>query len=480
MLGVAVVLTVSALWASPPLTTSTATSRTGTTQSASLPLADGVVQWSGRVADGNGRAVPHAAIRVIWGPGVSSASEPDGSFTVSCLRMVPELSAVLAIEQPQLELAGFMLRGNGDGESKVCLTQTVDLTGRVIGENGTPINRGRVTLDWDSGKFGCFSFKEYETDSQGRYSFHGVPSGHNYRVMASDGDDLVIGSRNAEIPIGKTGDAEVPPIMVLPLGSGHERREDAGSSSASASSVPSDKLSYDEFGREATMQCGIPVVYEVRFDFVPLDESVVKDILKVAEPLAPQGQKVWYIQADDSSVVKGRPWWHAKVFYTPTTASDRIRKGKSIYLDSNSTRHEEMRRANPAFVHEPPRYSDYVQVSLPEKPFGKRLTPPRLRMWPFEAPEGLNDTDIIEIVDLARAMSPVGGDDGPEREIPFRKGWWDYDGKGRILGITHSDDVTVEVTLGCIQGPMAGQGETLRCVKKDGRWVVLGRNFWIS
>jgi len=123
----------------------------------------------------------------------------------------------------------------------------------------------------------------------------------------------------------------------------------------------------------------------------------------------------------------------------------------------------------------------YWQVSRSDQPFREELTVPDESLLPFAVPEGFTEEEVIEIVDFLRSgpsEEPDGSNaSGYPRTLGFPQR---LDGAQPIHSIERRDGV-IEVRTGVQQDMLAGQGEILRCRKRDdGTFEVLSLGMWIS
>ena len=234
-----------------------------------------------------------------------------------------------------------------------------------------------------------------------------------------------------------------------------------------AFSTDSELAPADETGK--TPRGKVPVICNSELPPDPMRVSEFTRILDYAEPLAPAGQRVWFIVVNYSvnrvaRIRVGRTdWWRVKqalshpvimywsadVYFTPDANAGRVRKGKAVNLKSDELQ--------PKLALAADQY-DYIMVSSSDAPFGKELVTPAKKLLPFAQPEGFSDEEIVELIDFARSEEDLGP----------------------ILYIERQEDGSVEITDG-VEGDdyLSGYGSTLRCVKREGRWVATGGGSWM-
>ena len=217
----------------------------------------------------------------------------------------------------------------------------------------------------------------------------------------------------------------------------------------------------------------VPVVYDQRLSPKPLGSDQVQLALKKAAPLVPAHQQVWFILVHWNRINEGNPDWNATVYLKPEASTPRLRKGKCIHVRSDYS-YSVKKFVKPQFAWKEfrPDLRNYVQVSLPEQPFGLNLEVPKPRLWPFLQPVGFSDSEIIEMVDFARTSPRVERPDGHRGP--------QFDGQQPIYFIYRLPGGTVEVMSGSMQDICAGAGDGLECVKKNGKWVAIEASWWNS
>ena len=217
----------------------------------------------------------------------------------------------------------------------------------------------------------------------------------------------------------------------------------------------------------------VPVVYDQRLSPKPLGSDQVELALKKAAPLVPRHQQVWFILVHWNRINEGNPDWNATVYLKPDTSTPRLRKGKCVHVRSDYS-YSVKKFVKPQFAWKEfrPDLRSYVQVSLPEEPFGANLEVPKPRLWPFLQPVKFGDGEIIEIVDFARTSPRVERPDGHRGP--------QFDGQQPIYWMYRLPGGTVEVMSGSMQDIAAGAGDGLECVKKNGKWVPIEVSWWNS
>ena len=227
-----------------------------------------------------------------------------------------------------------------------------------------------------------------------------------------------------------------------------------------------------------------PVLYDRQLSLDPLTDEQLREIVEEAVPQTPQRHEIWYVHVHNNRVFKGERHWNVTVFYTPSVVTRRTRRGQSFHLRDNYRRvREKITRevGDDSWLKEIKLLDDYVQISLPDAPFGESLELPTYRLWPFRSPEGFTDDELIELVDFARDSPRV-----PRRIIEERPGQVAVTGGGQFNGqepiyrIRRLDDGMVEVWSGSQQDNVAGSGSFMKCVKKDGVWLVVTAGWWVS
>lgn len=222
-----------------------------------------------------------------------------------------------------------------------------------------------------------------------------------------------------------------------------------------------------------------PITYDERLSPKRLTPGQIEGILAEARVCAPAGRPVWFILVHDNSLqLNGVEFANVSVYFEPDTATPRMRKGK-FFRESYASKGLVKQFApstQPDFV---PDLLDYVQVSLESSPFGKDLEVPASRLWPFPTPDGFTDADVIEIVDFIR--TPPDTDTratiNPDGSISFKLLSWYW---GEPIFFIRKDGEVIEVRTGAMQHSLGGGGSWIRCIKKDGKWVVLESGTWVS
>jgi len=222
-----------------------------------------------------------------------------------------------------------------------------------------------------------------------------------------------------------------------------------------------------------------PVVYDQRLDPKPLTDAQLSQIVGFTIGHLPRGLRIWYVHVHFNNVSGGNERWHVSVFFAPESTGPRVRKGRYFHLRDRMFL-DAAKRPLPT----PEELArQYVQVSLADKPFGKSLELPAERLWPFAAPEGFTDDELVEIVDFARTSPhipvPPATMDANGVVTAYVRGS-SFDGNEPIYLIRRLEDGTIKVKSGAQQDWLAGSGSVMTCVKKDGKWVVLSAGSWVS
>ncbi len=193
----------------------------------------------------------------------------------------------------------------------------------------------------------------------------------------------------------------------------------------------------------------VPVVYNYRFEHLPLSESQVEDLMNRGEMTCPDDRDLWFLYVTANWERTGVRHPAATVYFTPEEHTPRLRKGKY------------------AFGTLPPAH-EYWQVSRKHKPFKGAPQVPGIALLPFPKPIGFSEEEVIEIVDFVRT-NPEHAQTGAV-----------FCGSSPILSIVRGGD-NIEVMTGAIQGMLAGTGQLLTCKKrKDGTFEVLSVATWVS
>ena len=309
----------------------------------------------------------------------------------------------------------------------------------------------------------------------------------------------------------------------------------ANKPAAAPETRPSTQPAYFEVrGRARGIVGDVPEVYIDADHDQRLTAEQKKDILTGAAPLCPKGQRIWFIRVHDSHIMKEAGWTClATVYFTPHVRTGRIRKGRAAYvqvfpamtaeafrrkmLERVEKDSEDLRRAIERM--EPPKkettasLGDYCQVSIKEKPFGRKLGVPEGTLLPFGAPEGFTDEEIVEIVDFVRTNPGMehkpnaipGRLDGSKPILFIKRG---NESDRQLLGFTakrQAEDARkagvpnphevihrrllatpdaikdlINVWTGWSRGLVWGAGESIKFVKTRKSFVVLSIGFWVS
>ena len=245
----------------------------------------------------------------------------------------------------------------------------------------------------------------------------------------------------------------------------------------------------------------VPVVYDTRLWAEPMTDAMKGEIISLAIPLTPEGQRIWYIHSHINRVSEGHWQCRATVHFTPHEATPRLRRGQRVLIipgmlpggfrkvpqetiteilkDATDAEREEYERLKARI--DSPLYT-WCQMSLADKPFRETLEPPdRKQLWPFGNPDGFTDEETIGIVDFIRT-SPrhaVESRDNPDGTFTVHGGM-SVDGGLPILGMHREKNGTIKVTTGSVQHGLAGSGQEIHLRRKGKTFEVLDVWEWVS
>lgn len=175
-----------------------------------------------------------------------------------------------------------------------------------------------------------------------------------------------------------------------------------------------------------------------------------------AEKARPAGRDVWFVLVLSNRLYQGKWDYRAIVYFTPDETSPRLRKGRYLGVSSLFLRYRDRLPKHDAEL------SNYVQVSLPDKPFGEVAEVPWGPELPFDPPEEVAEADLVPVLDAARRIigaTPYIGDCN-DRFLPIQR--FDVNpGEIRVL-------------FGWQVGPLAGGGVVVT-VRKTKRGFVADR-----
>jgi hypothetical protein len=219
-------------------------------------------------------------------------------------------------------------------------------------------------------------------------------------------------------------------------------------------------------------------VYDERLTPDRLSDEQKQKIFAYARSMSPAGQRPWYVKVRYNDQRQGEPSWAVSIFYSPYSTSSRLRKGKAIGMVDFQGRWTKLLRRTVPNWDEQQLYWDYWQVSPSQEPFGKDLVVPDQPFWPFKAPEGLTDQEVVEIVDFVRTYSVR-----PYAETAKTMSLWSTESIDKtlpIFSISKGPDGKFEVWTGTLQGGLSGIGQTLTITKENGKFVLLALGMWLS
>lgn len=131
----------------------------------------------GRVVGPEGEAVPGASVRLVEGFAGAHA-DGDGRFRLEAVPL--GASSLVADHEDYARVVRDVDVEPGEQEVDLRLPRAPDLSGRVVGEDGTPIPGAEVWLNRNDGEA-----RRELTDAQGAFRFSGVdPGSHRLRAQA--------------------------------------------------------------------------------------------------------------------------------------------------------------------------------------------------------------------------------------------------------------------------------------------------------
>ncbi len=220
----------------------------------------------------------------------------------------------------------------------------------------------------------------------------------------------------------------------------------------------------------------IPVIYSPRLSPEKLTQANLESLVAEARSLAPPGSSIWFLhvlfsRGDDSRV---------NVFYTPDQTSGRLQRGKCVLVGPEITRTSEtVRRIIARFPASQrgqfdQRLVDYYRVLTTDAKEACPRSPSEDSTFPFIAPKGFTDDEIIRIVDFVRTnpIQKFPPNTLPQVEIFF--------GAGRpIVRITRENKV-IKVFNGSQEGPLSGSGQVLECAPDGDSFKLIRIADWVS
>ncbi len=218
----------------------------------------------------------------------------------------------------------------------------------------------------------------------------------------------------------------------------------------------------------------VPIVYQTkRFTPIPLTPQQIDEFLSTASKAMPKGPSVWFILVRGNSKHDGELPYNVIVYFRPDETTARFRKGRYLHLDNwwNSL------GIKTAPIDWTNRLKSYFQVSQADRPFGKKLEIPHGSMLPFDSPEGLDDEEVIGIVDFVRSNpthTPPQSKDYPDSfRSPVQ-----VDGSAPIVVIEKKAE-TIEVRTGTVEGMFSGMGQLIRIVRDGEDYRITTTGTWV-
>jgi protocatechuate 3,4-dioxygenase beta subunit len=212
--------------ASPPASSSTVTPRTVVPRPEGSPLAPESAVIVGQVVDGNGRAVPNAAVHLIGENGLDAVLTDDkGRFLFE--RIPPGEAIVIAAKHGYYDGAYGKRRpsgvplpvslhaGEGISDMRIELFRAAVVTGSVVDDNGDPLVGVRVVAmrrAFDNGRWTYEPASAEETDDQGFYRIFDLVPGQYVVVVPTTSYSVPMTVIDAQ---GATGSADGGLAMLL-------------------------------------------------------------------------------------------------------------------------------------------------------------------------------------------------------------------------------------------------------------------------
>ncbi len=192
-------------------------------------------------------------------------------------------------------------------------------------------------------------------------------------------------------------------------------------------------------GTNSSFSC----IYETERQLERLSADQEALIARLANRHVATNRQVWFVLVADSG-----SRFHVNVYYTPDSKAGRIQTGKMVSLDSMFIIEGTFPVGSP---------DTYYWVAPGD---GNEAAEPSSAHLPFVVEGELPDQSILAIVDLARSQLETS--DGP------------------IMSIRRQGTGSFEVTTASSRRPLAGRGAILVIGKKDGRWTIVRRGWWLS
>jgi hypothetical protein len=161
----------------------------------------------------------------------------------------------------------------------------------------------------------------------------------------------------------------------------------------------------------------IPIVYLYPKKDHPLTQKTVDKLLAAAteSEAAHDGRRPWFIAVHQNHDASIGAVYRVMLYFSPDTATERARTGRFLLLwwytrDDITVR-------------------EYVQVSRPRQPFGKRLETPEIGDLPYEVEQHIDpapaDPKWVEFIDFARPL--LAKEDDPYPPYLIARGKKDTD-----------------------------------------------------
>lgn len=226
-----------------------------------------------------------------------------------------------------------------------------------------------------------------------------------------------------------------------------------------------------------TSVAAISIIYADTSQPDPLSESDMREILAYTYVANHAKQPVWYIHVHSSRTASGeRAPRRVTVFLTPEQTTPRLQRGYMLEANLQSLREPRQNAKGRDDLHE------YVRVSPPSQALGSKLDLPTLPTWPFDRPKGFSDQEIIEIVDLVRTTAAELSAKTASARSQIGPGLpiISIDPSHQILSMERSPEGEAIVMAGSFELYWDIRGETIRCRKQNGKWVILAIGMWVS